>query len=292
MNGHRVVAALATALLSAGCFVGGPGDSPAEAAGTTTTAPPSAPPTTTLPATTSSTATTPTPTATTPTTTTPTTTTPTTTATASPAQVLASAIFAAAGQRALDWRQTVTEGVDSYTQMTQAGRRDGTSAITVRVGKVVLRLNWALIGKTVYFTGNANALSGALGFTPSAAKQEAGKWISVTAAAGDLFSELSSYLTVSSITTSLDLVGEMTLLPATTVRGQAVLGIQGIRLSEEEKVTETIYVRATGAPLPVELRQTGQGATGYTYFGPWGQPPRAKAPQGALKLSKTWLASS
>ena len=171
-----------------------------------------------------------------PTTTTPTTTTPTTTATASPAQVLASAIFAAAGQRALDWRQTVTEGVDSYTQMTQAGRRDGTSAITVRVGKVVLRLNWALIGKTVYFTGNANALSGALGFTPTAAKQEAGKWISVTAAAGDLFSELSSYLTVSSITTSLDLVGEMTFLPATTVRGQAVLGIQGIRLSEEEKV--------------------------------------------------------
>jgi hypothetical protein len=186
----------------------------------------------------------------------------------------------------------VTEGVDSYTQVTQAGRRDGTSSVTVRVGKVTLKLNWALIGKTVYFNGNANALSGALGFTATAAKQEAGKWISATAAAGGLFQELSSYLTVSSVTTILDLVGEMTFLPATTVRGQAVLGIQGIRLSDEEKVTETIYVKATGAPLPVELSQTGQGATGYTYFGPWGQPPAAKAPPSALRLLKTWLASS
>ena len=90
------------------------------------------------------------------------------------------------------------------------------------------------------------------------------------------FRDLSSDLTVSSVTTVLDLVGEMTFLPATTVRGQTVLGIQGIRLSEEEKVTETIYVRATGTPLPVELSQTGQGVTGYTYFGPWGQPPRPK----------------
>jgi hypothetical protein len=205
--------------------------------------------------------------------------------------VLASAIAAAAGQRALDWRQTVTEGLDSYTQVTQAGRVDGTSSITVRAGKATLKLNWVLIGGTVYFNGNGGALSDALGFTTAAAKKEAGKWISATAGAGAVFQDLSSYLTVSSAITILDMVGEMTFLPATTVQGQTVLGIQGIRLSEEEKVTETIYVRATGTPLPVELSQTGQGAAGYTYFGPWGQPPTAKAPQSALKLSKTWLAS-
>jgi hypothetical protein len=216
----------------------------------------------------------------------------TTTSSTSPAQVLASAIAAAAGQRALDWSQTVTEGMDSYTQVTQAGRLDGTSSITVYVGKTTLKLNWVLIGKTVYFKGNANALRGALGFTAAAATQEAGKWISATAGAGALFQDLSSYLTVSSVSTLLDLVGEMSFLPATTVRGQSVFGIQGIRLSEEEKVTETIYVESTGAPLPVELSQTGQGATAYTYFGPWGQPPAAKAPPSALRLLNTWLASS
>ena len=186
----------------------------------------------------------------------------------------------------------MTEGLDSYTQVTQAGRRDGTSSITVHVGQVTLKLDWALIGKTVYFNGNGNALSGALGFTTTAASQEAGKWISATAGAGTIFQDLSSYLTVSSATTILDLVGEMSFLPATTVQGQAVVGVQGIRLSQEEEVTETIYVKSTGAPLPVELSQTGQGATAYTYFGPWGQPPAAKAPQRALKLLKTWLASS
>ncbi len=214
---------------------------------------------------------------------------PTTTTAVSPAGVLASAISAAAGQRAVDWTQTVTEGLESYTQTTHAGRLDGTSSITLRVGKTTLNLNWILIGKTVYFDGNSGALTDALGFTTVAAKAEAGKWISATASAGTLFQDLSSYLTVSSATSILDLVGELTFLPATTVRGVTVLGIQGIRLSEEEKVTETIYVKATGTPLPVELSQTQQGATGYTYFGPWGQPPAAKAPPSALKLSKTWL---
>jgi len=185
----------------------------------------------------------------------------------------------------------VSEGADSYTQVTHAGRRDGTSSIIVRVGRSTLELNWALIGKTVYFNGNSGALSDALGFTTAASKEEAGKWISATASAGAVFQDLSSYLTVSSATTILDLVGQMTFLPATTVRGETVLGIRGIRLSEEEKVTETIYVKATGTPLPVELSQTGQGSTGYTYFGAWGQPPAAKAPASALKLSKTWLAS-
>ncbi len=186
----------------------------------------------------------------------------------------------------------MTEGLDSYTQVTQAGRQDGTSSIKVHVGKTTLDLDWVLVGKTVYFKGNGNALSGALGFTTAAAAKEAGKWISATAGAGALFQDLSSYLTVSSASTILDLVGEMSFLPATTVRGQAVLGIQGIRLSEEEKVTETIYVKSAGVPLPVELSQTGQGTTGYTYFGPWGHPPAAKAPPNALKLLKTWLASS
>ena len=176
----------------------------------------------------------------------------------------------------------MTQGVDSYTQVTQAGRLDGTSSITVHAGKITLKLDWTLIGKTVYFKGNINALSGSLGFTTAAA----------TAGSGALFQNLSSYLTVASATTILDMVGEMSFLPATTVRGQAVLGIQGVRLSEEEKVIETIYVKSAPAPLPVELSQIGQGSTLYTYFGPWGQPPVAKVPQSVLRLSKAWLASS
>jgi len=261
---QRSVAGLATAGLSAACLsaaslVGGPWAVPAQAAPTTTTS---------------------------------LTSTPTTTSGLSPAQLLASAISAVAGQRALDWRQTMTQGVDSYTQVTQAGRFDGTSSITVHAGKITLKLDWDLIGKTVYFKGNINALSGSLGFTTAAATQEAGKWISATAGAGALFQNLSSYLTVPSATTILDMIGEMSFLPATTVRGQAVLGIQGVRLSEEEKVTETIYVKSTEVPLPVELSQIGQGSTLYTYFGPWGQPPVAKAPQSVLRLSKAWLASS
>jgi hypothetical protein len=252
--------------MSAACLAvilgGGPGAVPAQAAPTTTTAITTSP-----------------------------TSTPTTTGPL-PAQLLASAISAVGGQRAVDWTQTMVQGADSYTQVTQAGREDGTSSITVHAGKITLTLDWALIGKTVYFKGNINALSGSLGFTTTAATHEAGKWISATAGAGVLFQNLSSYLTVPSATTILDMVGEMTLLPAATVRGQAVLGIQGVRLSEEEKVTETIYVKSTGVPLPVELSQIGQGSTLYTYFGPWGRPPVAKAPQSVLRLSKAWLASS
>jgi len=60
------------------------------------------------------------------------------------------------------------------------------------------------------------------------------------------------------------------LSPSYDGAGQAVLGIQGVRLSEEEKVIETIYVKSAPAPLPVELSQIGQGSTLYTYFGPWG----------------------
>jgi hypothetical protein len=201
--------------------------------------------------------------------------------------LVASAIAATTAQRALTWTQTVS-GPGGYEQVTVAGLVDGTSTVTLAGGGVPARLTWSLLGSTVYFEGDAAALVAVLGFAARSAGREAGKWISATNSAGPIFQQLTAGLTVGSAVQMLDLVGQLVLLPATTVQGAAVVGVECKRLPGPGTVTETLYVAASGTPLPVELSNEQTGAGTNTYFGRWGGPPAARAPLSALKFLKSW----
>ena len=132
-----------------------------------------------------------------------------------------------------------------------------------------------------------------LGFKSSAAEKEAGKWIVAASSGGPAAQETYGFLckglTVASATSALDLVSVLGVLPETTVRGHEVIGVQGRSTVGPYSGNETIYVAATGRPLPVAIQLSVDGVVEYTTFGSWGRPPAARAPKHAVALKGDWL---
>jgi hypothetical protein len=172
-----------------------------------------------------------------------------------------------------------------------------------REGGKDLELHLVLVGKMLYLMGNDNALRGLVYFSATAAKREAGRWIAVPST-NPFYGLFGGGLTLSSITTSLDLVGSLTVVPERTVAGHSAVGIRlqhSLTLFSE---VETVYVAASGAPLPVEVAEdlsapigsgvssSGPGALSVNeavVFGPWGEPPDAKAPASSVPIELSWL---
>ena len=80
--------------------------------------------------------------------------------------------------------------------------RPATPAVrTETVGAVLggrrLQMSVVLVGRIVYVTADSAGLAGFLGFTPAAAKTEAGKWIVVPASDESLYLTLANGITVS-----------------------------------------------------------------------------------------------
>ena len=240
---------------------------------------------------TSSTRTITSPTTTSPTTTSSTTTLPATTTT-SPGllaqELLGSAIGAANSQRAIDWTATV-DGTETATEVGHAGRFDGTETVSAVGAGQRMQLDVVLIGKEAYFRANRAGLVGLLSFRSSAAKQEAGKWISVAPSDATLYVPLANGLTVSSATSVLDLVGALVELPRSFVDGRSVVGVRGKHGLDGVPVTQTVYIAASGPTLPVEVIVSMGPVRESVAFGPWGIPPAATAPRSAVTFEPSWL---
>jgi len=232
-----------------------------------------------------------TPATTTPATTTPATTTPATVTAALVAErLLASAISAANSEPALDWTSSANGGGELTTEVTEAGRFDGTQTIVSGRGALRAQLDLVLIGKTIYAMGNKVGLGSLVGLSPVMSEKLAGKWISVPASAGNVFRSMADGLTVSSTTAQLDMVGTLTPLAETMVQHRSALGVRGTSMSTGLPLTETIYMRSGPVALPVEIVASSDGVTQSVVFGPWGKPPAAKAPKSSLAFERGWLA--
>jgi hypothetical protein len=216
-------------------------------------------------------------------------TTTTTSSTLAASRLLAASIGAANAESALEWQATLHgDGLD-ITELAHAGRLDGTQVITGYRDQRRVYMQLVLIGPKVYAEGNANALAYLVGMNTSASALEAAKWLVVPASAGHVYQTLAAGLTVTSATQTLNLVGKLGLVPGPVIAGQQVLGVQGVNLANGAPVTQTVYVRAKGQPLPVEVVQYSEGVVQHMTFGPWGKAPVAKAPAHAVPLKKSWL---
>ena len=177
------------------------------------------------------------------------------------------------------------------TEVAHAGRVDGTQTVTGYYrGATRLSLSLVLVGRQAYVLANAGALQHLVGFKLSAALDEAGKWFVVPASDQAIFEKLAAGLTVTSATQQLNLVGELAVLPARKLAGRAVVGVSGTTMAFGAPGTQTVYMRAVGAPLPVEAVQDYEGVVQSMSFAQWGQVPVAKARAGALHFERSWLA--
>jgi hypothetical protein len=207
------------------------------------------------------------------------------------ARLLAASIGAANAQRGFVWKATLRGGGNDITELSHAGRLDGTEVITGYRGPKRVLMSLVVIGPQAYAWGNAGALETLLGFKVRAAAKEAGRWISVPQSTfGRAYGTIAAGLTVSSATQALDLVGKLSLLPEQVVAGQVVIGVRGTSLAFGAPGAQTVYIRANGLPLPVEMVEGYQGVSETMTFGQWGQPPVAKAPLAPVMAQQSWLA--
>ncbi len=136
------------------------------------------------------------------------------------------------------------------------------------------------VGTTAYFQANASALSSTLGFGSSVAQQIADKWVSIPQGEPN-YSGLTNGLTLPSLLAELPQSGPLGKTKLSTVEGQEVIGVTGTFSGAQE----TLYISATGSPIPVEIRSSGKGVTQVVTFSKWGTPVTITAPTNAIQLT-------
>lgn len=220
----------------------------------------------------------------------PTTTLPPTTTTTIPAQeVLAEALVAVEAERGVKWTYVEAAGSESFTEAVHAGEVDGTMTDTLHLAHSGT-VKFALHNK-LYFRGTAYGLEQDLGFKPKYGSQEAGHWISVSSS-NSTFLVQRAIMTMAAVAGLLDLQGaKVTVEPQTTVRGVAAVPVQESGTESGTKISQTVYIKATGAHLPVELIREFDGIEGVITYSDWGTPPDATVPASPRAFKSTWVSN-
>jgi hypothetical protein len=203
-------------------------------------------------------------------------------------RLLASAISAANSEQGFTWRATVHAARQSETASGQSGRAYGTQTISVTGAGGPFELSVVLAGAKLFVMGDEAALQNVLNLKPAVAKQEAGKWVLLAPTAGTVYQALGAGLTVLSATAAFDMVGSLQLLPERTVAGHRVLGIRGKRAALGLSLVQTLFVRASGRPLPVQLVTSVDGIDEHLDFANWGRRAHVVAPRHFAKWQKAW----
>jgi hypothetical protein len=117
-----------------------------------------------------------------------------------------------------------------------------------------------------------------MGFRASAAARYAGKWLRLDHTAPGFRTVAAAVRLDNSFIDDLDIAQTLHALGTTRVDGQRALGLTSRRVIEGHAVTETLYVRAAGLPLPVAERGHGNGATLDAHWGNWNERVQLTAP--------------
>ncbi len=148
------------------------------------------------------------------------------------------------------------------------------------------QLSVRLVHNVAYVKGGAFALSAVMGFKTTAALQEANRWLYL-ASTSAIYPSVVYGLTVKSYVSGLKMSGPLTVMPETRRHGFRVYGVKAVDPSS--KMTVVMYVRALGAPLPVELTASSKAFSLSAAIGYWNEPVVVHKPTGAIPLLATWV---
>ncbi|HUB71112.1 MAG TPA: hypothetical protein VL984_11870 [Acidimicrobiales bacterium] len=195
-----------------------------------------------------------------------------------------------AAERAVEWTYRIKAYGGSFVEVVHDGVHDGTAHVTLTVGGQVAKLDRVLDGKA-FFEGNAAGLTYFADLKAADSKLEAGKWVYVPKDSL-FFASYANGLTMSSAVQQLYLGGTVTSLPPKTLSGRKVLEVHEALKSKGTTYSMDVYIRASGRPLPVEAVLTVNGVPATIAFGPWGVPPTAKVPKGAVPFRAVWVSGT
>ena len=164
-----------------------------------------------------------------------------------------------------------------------AGPASGTQTVTLGAGSISIDV----IGGISYLYGNANGLQNLAGLSPTQASASAGQWIEFATTNG-AFASVVVGVRSADLVKELALSGKITKVHPSTVDGLTVDAVQGLQTLDRRNVRVVLYVRATGAHVPVEedsVNDKGQRISGvHIAFSHWGERVRPQAPQATITV--------
>lgn len=197
------------------------------------------------------------------------------------AQVLARVRSAALAAGSVQVLITQTSGARTLRMMDQDATDRGTQTITLGAGNASV----IVVPGATFLRANHLALTTYFGFTAAMANRIGSQWLRLVPG-NPGYTTVTEGVTLADTLKQIAMTGPFTVL-TTTRHGQRVYGVRGLVAgpTKPAKVTATLWVSATGAPLPIEFvaSSPGQGTMTAT-FSQWGQPVAAEPPASALTL--------
>jgi hypothetical protein len=196
-------------------------------------------------------------------------------------QILSDAEAAATAAGSLHFSSATKEGSTSIDFTDDSSASGGRQVITLSDGGQMTVLVVSGVG---YVNGNAEGLAGFLGMSEATATELAGKWIAVNSAS-PYYQQVVTGVTISSVLGEFAPVGRLTSTARQTVDGQSVIGVRGTASSDSglpADSTVTLYVAATGRPLPVSCIEGAGADKNDVTFGHWGEPVSVSPPSATV----------
>ena len=203
---------------------------------------------------------------------------------------MAAAVTAASAQRSFHFTESAVSGTTAVSIVSDVGTTTGEQHITAHEGSEEGHLTVLLAGGTAYFQGDPPGLEGLTGLSAKVAAEFAGRWISVPSK-NSSFAALAGSLAVKTAAAQLvDLTGNLTRGATSTKLGHPAVAVKASQSSKTGTLALTIYVRTTGAALPISVEGTSQekgsaARTIFANFSDWGEVLHLTAPRGAVPIS-------
>jgi hypothetical protein len=196
-------------------------------------------------------------------------------------QILTEAEAAATAAGSLHFSSATKEGSASIDFTDDSSASGGKQVITMSDGGQMTVLVVSGVG---YVNGNAEGLAGFLGMSEANATQLAGQWIAVKSTS-PYYQQVVTGVTTSSVLGEFAPTGALRTTPRQQVDGQSVVGVRGTAPSDSglpAGSAVTLYVAATGRPLPVSCVEGSGDDKNDVTFSHWGEPVNVSAPSASV----------
>jgi hypothetical protein len=173
---------------------------------------------------------------------------------------------------------TAKVGSASFTSSDVAGPSVASETIQVAGAGHATEL---IIAGVAYVRGSSAAVLKGFLQLPAADSRLAHKWI-VFRPGDPGYQQVVSGMTLGSFLTEIMPTGSLTKTGRTTMDGQAVIGVRGKAPASDEApagATDTVYIAATGKPLPVACVERVSAAQISAVFSQWGQAVTFQKPR-------------
>ena len=201
----------------------------------------------------------------------------------SPERVLSAALANARAQRSVHYVSTGSSATVAVQMVCDAARDRGIQRITFHKAGKTGHATVLVVANTAYVRSDQFALINYFGFSISAGKRDAGRWLKIPSSAPS-YPTISEAVRLNSMLAELALPKPLLRLPQSAVEGQRVIGLRNSAVESGHRVMRTVYVSAVGLRLPVAELTQGGGNQGRVLLSHWNERVRVSAPRGAILL--------